>query len=200
MTYKIASLWSLIFLVLCTLRPEVTEGSIVASSLPKTSTASGGINMTNNTSIINSSISSWFHWPKSNNVYDSTGIEVMHYGMDKGLEHALKQANNSLKELNNLYSPPEKFALFIDNLINDAITVMKEFSEESVIQYDINGNNNMKKVSKISKEVMKLCERQLSRRIFSRMEPIYKRQISLWKQEITNEFNKRVTEVNNLYL
>mmetsp|Transcript_16340 Transcript_16340/g.37026 ORF Transcript_16340/g.37026 Transcript_16340/m.37026 type:complete len:520 (+) Transcript_16340:99-1658(+) len=90
-------------------------------------------------------------------------------------------ANASIVRLNTLEAP-EHFAGFMDNLDTAALQVLRKNVEAA-------GGT-----AAVSKAVLSLSERELTSRIFTRLVPLFKRQVQLLRNEIANDFNDKVSE------
>jgi hypothetical protein len=125
---------------------------------------------------------------------DSRGMDAAHYSIDKALNYALQVANSSILELNKPFTPPEKFARYMEQLVENATTVLRESIAASSAVYNISTGAATRIANPA---VLHVCEKELAGRIYARMLPLYKRQVSLLKQEVTAAFNKLVTEVSS---
>lgn len=114
---------------------------------------------------------------------ESWGMDIAHYTVDTALASALKQANSSLVQLNKLFTPPADFAKYMESLHANASATLKASIDATA------------RHGTITPSVLKICEAELSARLYGRMTPIFKRQVALLKQEVTTAFNKRVLEV-----
>jgi hypothetical protein len=124
-------------------------------------------------------------------------MDAAHYSIDKALNYALQIANSSILELNKPFMPPEKFARYMEQLVENATVVLRDGITASSAVYNVStGSANRM----INPTVLRVCEKELAGRIYARMVPLYKRQVSLLKQEATTAFNKLVTEVSSEYV
>jgi len=184
LTFKFGTVVACMF-ALCTVAEVLTTGSQNAKHFVGTSTQvynSVATNLTTESSEPSKK-------PKSYK-FQSRGMDVGFYSIDIALDYALLQANSSLLELNSLYHPVNGFSTYIDALVKNSTDLLRENikNANSIIQTSA-GTMNV-----ISKKALRICEQELAKRIFRRLVPLYRRQISLLKQEVTVAFNKRVVE------
>jgi hypothetical protein len=136
---------------------------------------------------------------------DSAGVLVARAAVEEALSWALMAANASIVRLNTL-EKPENFAGFMDNLESAAQDVLIKHVEDSTKGEGMSGVGVGASAGVgvgvggvgggggggMSKAVLDLAAKDLSSRIFTRLVPLFKRQVQLLRNEIANDFNDKV--------
>ena len=135
----------------------------------------------------------------------SIGMEAAQDGVEEAVQWAVQVANESIEKLNARFEQPEDFARFVTKLLHSADSLLVEHFDAHMRE----GEEGLSAAPTAAGEMptssgsnssggrsaaLALARKDLSRQLFGRLLPIFKRQVQLLRMEVGAEFNAQVGE------